>query len=147
MTTFAVFYLWHSLPSHNVFLSTWRLHFADLSSSQHLQKLKRKEGTGAGSGAAKKTPASQGKKRTKTVATGDDDDDDDDDAEPTPSKKPARGKKGAATATVNEDEVTLKPIKNEQYAFVYPAVPTLQRNADCFSFSLLSSEDSDKDAV
>lgn len=116
-----------------------------------MQKLKRKEGTGAaagaGSGSAKKTPASQGKKRTKTVATGDEDDDDDDDAEPTPSKKPARGKKGAATAPVNEDEVTLKPIKNEQYALVYPAVSTLRRNADCFSFSLFSSEDSDKDAV
>lgn len=93
--------------------------------------MKRKEGVSAGGadgaadgGSAKKTPASRGKKRK--IAASADDDDDDDDMEPTPCKKPARGKKVAASAPVNEEEeITLKPIKNEQYAFVYPAVSTL----------------------
>lgn len=123
----------------------FRYSFADIFFSQHLQKLKRKEGAGPTPGSsAKKTPASRGKKRIKTIATADDDDDDDD-MEPTPSKKPAHGKKAAAVVPVEEEKLTLKPIKNEQYASVYPAVSTLPiMYADSF---LLFSEDSDKDAV
>lgn len=84
---------------------------ANFFSSQHLQKLKRKEGAGSTNAgpAKKKGAAPRGTKRPAKAAV---DDDEDEDMEDTPSKKRSKGKSVAAPVI---DKDNMKPVKHEPY--------------------------------